>query len=494
MNRPKAQRDPLVDVVARLIDDRALIAPGSTVLVGVSGGMDSVSLLSVLRQLSEEPQRGYKLVVAHLNHCLRAEADGDAAFVANLAEQWGLRSVVERRDVAQEARRRKLGIEQAARAVRYEFLAHAAAGIGASAVAVGHHADDNVETILHRIIRGTHLRGLAGIPLSRPLGEGGTMLVRPLLESTRPQIEDYCLRQGLSWRRDSTNAELKISRNFIRHELLPLLRERLNPRVDDALLRLAAAAADAERHLSSRAKDLLLAGACARAGGENSPIVLDCGVLAGEGRLIRTCALRMLLEQAGAPMQAVTADLLAELAELVGKTGTHSVMLPGGYRMRMEDGKLTVEGAQDDLPASWAAVAVNCQGTTALPDGRRITCRMVPFDQGAFDAHRGSCHPGLEMLDAERIDGELICRPRLDGDAFHPLGSPGRQKVGDFLTNLKLPQVEREKVLCICDRKGIVCLCPLRIDERVRITAQTRQVLRLELLDVMDCARTGLCP
>ena len=456
-------------------------------MVGVSGGADSVCLLSVLRSLSQEPARRYGLVVAHLHHGLRDEARLDADFVAALADEWHLPAVIEHRDVATEAASRKLGIEQAARDARYEFLAQTAGQIGASAVAVGHHAGDNVETILHRIIRGTHLLGLSGIPVSRPLGGAEASLIRPLLEVDRGQIEEYCLRQGLSWRTDQTNADTTMTRNFIRHQLLPLLRERINTDVDGALLRLGLAAGEAQTYIAGRARLVLAAAGWSLQSRDQLPIVLDARILAGEERIIRACAIRIALEQAGLAMREITSEHLAELAELPTRTAPGAISLPGDYRADIRGGALAIRRIEAQEATTAADVTLACPGTTPLGDGRWIACRLETFHPAAFEAHRRNHSDGVEMLDADCLDGQLICRTRRAGDVFAPLGGRGRQKVGNFLTNLKLPSVERKKILCIHDGEGIVYVCPLRLDRRVRITAETRRVLRIELIENRTC-------
>jgi tRNA(Ile)-lysidine synthase len=262
MTTPADIIEAFVREVGAFIDARSLLPPGAAVVVGVSGGADSAALLAVLRRLAAMPARGYRLTAAHLNHALRPDAQADADFVADLARRWGIPCVVGRREVAAEARAAGQGIEQAAREARYEFLTQTAKAAGASHVAVAHHADDNVETILYRVVRGTHLRGLAGISASRGLGDSGIALVRPLLERKRVEIEEFCRAEALAWCADSTNADTSYRRNFIRHDLLPLLRSRLNRRADEALLRLAQAAAGAEDVLSSLAR-AALAGASA---------------------------------------------------------------------------------------------------------------------------------------------------------------------------------------------------------------------------------------
>ena len=478
MSEAPGQTDPFLRRVASFIDAKHLLAPKASVVVGVSGGPDSVALLAALRELTREPARDYKLTVAHLDHALRAEAADDAAFVAGLAEQWRLPCIAERRDVAARAAQSAISAEEAARVVRYEFLQEAAERAGATHVAVGHHADDNVETILYRVLRGTHLRGLAGIPPSRALSGGSeVLLVRPLLTCRREEIETFCTRARLTWRHDPSNSDRRFTRNFIRHELLPLVRRRLNPRADAALLRLADAAQQAEGVLSELAGAVL-----ARACIESSPrrMVLDAAVLAEAPAPVRAVALRHAMERLGVSMSPVGAERFAQLDELPRGAPPAAVALPGGYVARREGAELLIE-----LPAHNGgenlAVPLPDNGEAPLPGGGRIVCRLGPLDTGAFEVHCRNHPGGVEFLDADKLRGTLVWRPRRDGDAFVPLGSPGRQKVGVFLTNLRLPRRRREAVGCICDDDGIVYLAPLRIADRVRVTAETRRVLRIEL-------------
>ena len=487
MDEEPGRTDPFVEAVSRFIDERALLAPKGGIVVGVSGGADSVALLDVLRELSRRQGWAYHLTIAHMNHLLRDTAEADAAFVADLAASLDIPCIVKRQDVAAEARRTGQGVEQAGRSLRYAFLRDAAVQAGAPYVAVGHHADDNAETILYRIVRGTHLRGLSGMPASRLMEGSPVTLVRPLLSCRRAEIEGYCRRRSLSWRTDPTNADTRYRRNFIRHELLPLLREHLTPLVDDALHRLAGAAAEAEAFLADLASGVILA---ARKDSSPRRSVLDAGLLADHKPILRRYALRAELERLGAPMRAVDGELLSRLAELADQPPPAAVALPGGFVARREGLELIVEAPQEAAGPSRGSHAraagpkdlpLDCPGRTVLDDGRAILCQVQPLDAAAFENHCRTRPDGVELLDADKVSGHLVCRYRRPGDTFRPLGCPGMQSVSDFLTNRKLPHRLREGVLCICDDAGIVYAAPLRIDDRVRITPATTRVLRIEI-------------
>lgn len=480
MHQADKQTDPLVARVAEHIDTHALLVPRAGVLVAVSGGADSVAMLSILHALSADRARAYRLRVVHLDHALRPDSPGDAAWVADLARGWSLPCAVGRFPVARLARRRGQGVEEAARAARLAFFRRIAARTCADAVAVGHHADDNVETVLYRIVRGTHLHGLGGMAPARPLA-GKCDLIRPMLGCTRSDIQAYCRRMSLTWRTDATNAETAYRRNFIRHELLPLLRAKLNPRADQALGRLAQAAREAARVLDQCANDALQAALIEE---HTDHLVLDAAALSDRLPAVQTAALREALVRLGVPLREIGADRMADLADaLSGRRRT--VALPGGFEARSDAGRLilqqTVRPGRGDGP-SQAPVRLDLSGQTALPDGRKISCSIAPHDPKAFADHCLRRPEGVELLDADQTGPVLHCGPPAPGDRFHPLGAPGRQKVGDFLTNLKFPPARRRCVLCVRDARGIVYLAPLRIDDRVKVTSATRRVLRISIV------------
>ncbi len=318
----KAGIEEFVHRTGQYVRRHDLFAPGDAVVAGVSGGADSVALASALRAAGNCALR-----IAHVHHGLRAGADADADFVADLAGAWGVPFHLERIDTRACARKWGVGIEEAARRGRYDALAAVAGRTGAPAVAVAHHADDQVETVLHRIVRGTHLRGLVGMAPRRELGEG-VDLVRPLLWARRARIEEFCRRQGLAWRTDRTNAETDFTRNFIRHELLPMLRDRVNVRADEALLRLSAAAGEATEALEALARGLFDR-ACRRSAPDQ--VVLRLGPLRKGPPLLAAMALRRALAAIAAPEQHLNRQRFDDLLALLAGHAA-AVDLPGGVR------------------------------------------------------------------------------------------------------------------------------------------------------------------
>lgn len=240
---------------------RSLGVTGSRMLVGISGGADSVALLRALVRVAEvdSASRGerVKVAAAHLDHQLRGEeSTADAQWVGRLCEQLGVSFIADRVDVRQLAEETGCGLEEAARNARYEFLKSAARQQQCRFVLLAHTAEDQVETVLHRILRGTGLDGLRGIPPRRPLADG-IELARPLIEMRRTDIEAYLAALGQDWRTDRTNQDRELTRNRIRHELLPALRNCYNPQVDAALLNLSRHASGAQEIIEDVADTLL---------------------------------------------------------------------------------------------------------------------------------------------------------------------------------------------------------------------------------------------
>lgn len=307
------------------------------VAVALSGGADSVGLLRTVRELKRHAGGAGRLVALHVNHGLRgAESDEDAAWCQQLCESLAVPLEVLAGDAAERAAREGDGIEAAARSERYELLAAAARREGARYLATAHTRDDQVETVLMRMLRGAGLRGLAGIPRVRPLSQS-LALVRPLLDASRADVEAYLAQVGQTFRTDSSNAGRTFARNRVRHQLLPLLRSEYNAQVDDVLWRLAEQARDAQHVLETLAAEVLED--CHRRRDERA-IELCVESLHGQPRAIVCEALRMVWREAKLAEQAMTYDWWQRLAALALGESKLVLNLPGDVRASMADDRL----------------------------------------------------------------------------------------------------------------------------------------------------------
>jgi tRNA(Ile)-lysidine synthase len=319
-----------------VLDDLNVRSAG--VLVAVSGGADSMALFRGLHALRAE--FNLTLAAAHLDHGLRgADSAADAEW---LAQQCRLRDVpiaVEREDVAARAAEARGGIEETARRVRYAFLLRAAREHHCEFVAVAHTADDQAETILHHIVRGTGLAGLRGMPVSRTLGEG-VRLIRPLLRVTRADVEHYLRGIGQPFRDDLTNVDPRFTRNRMRHELLPLLRNEFNPQIGEVLRTLGTQAEEAQA-VVERAAAALLDKALADASPELAR--LDCRALEGEPRHLVREVLRLFWRRQGWPDGGMTFEHWDAAASLATGAAREALTLPGGIRCFLRGHLLVVE-------------------------------------------------------------------------------------------------------------------------------------------------------
>jgi tRNA(Ile)-lysidine synthase len=325
--RPNPRDATLEHAAGRLLTARRLLPEAGPLLVGVSGGPDSMGLLHLLaahRERTGLPAEG--LHVAHVNHRLRgADSDTDAAFVRGTAGALGL-------PFSEASVEPGVG-EERARALRYGALAAMAAAAGASRLAVAHTADDQAETILFRLVRGAGLRGLSGM---RSRGRvHGLEVVRPLLTSTREQVLDYLRRHGVAYRLDATNESLDPSRNFLRHEVLPRLRERLNPAVRDALLRSGALMAEADAYLEARARRAFPRVLRSR---EPGKITLDAGALLLYPKVLQKYLFRCALRELNGEVLDLSASHIEALLSLLRSTTGSSADIPGGVRARRDRG------------------------------------------------------------------------------------------------------------------------------------------------------------
>jgi len=344
-DRMRTSRHRTVQAVAGTLRRRDLIPAGSHVVVALSGGADSVALAAILRELARGNRHRFDLVLAHLNHGLRRTASRDAAFVADLAGRWALPLVTARARVREAARERGVGIEEAARSVRYEFLERTALDAGASHVALGHHSDDQAETVLMSFLRGASVRGLAGMPVRRPIRPGSpVVLVRPLIEVSRAELIDYLKARRLTWVEDETNRSRKMMRNRVRHDLLPMLERDYAPGLRRRLVQGAAALADVQERLAGRAAAVW---DDAVVSATRTAVTFRIDLLRDEGRAVTAELLLAALERLGAGRGDITAEHLSAVWQVVtSPAGGQQLDLPGRVRVSRRGKHLRVGVAE----------------------------------------------------------------------------------------------------------------------------------------------------
>jgi len=465
------------------LDQHGLLVPEAHWVVGVSGGPDSVLLLHALQAVSQGRELAWQLHVAHLHHGLRgSDADEDAEFVEALARRLGLSFHVERANLPEKIAAQSGSTEEIARQHRYAFLERIALKTGSERVAVGHHADDDVETILHRICRGTGIRGLAGMRDIRPIRpDSRVQLVRPLLQERRATIEALCRQQQIETRSDSTNLTTEFTRGRIRNALLPLLREHLNPNVSEALLRLAEQARWLETYLKDAAartfESLVVSDDPGR-------IVLNVRALLCKQRVIQAEVIRRAVSLLPGGESDLSFTHVDGVLRLAAERGSGKELhLPGSVVIRKVYDRLECQLRKPaETPAELTPVFVACPGTTPLPQlGVELTAEVCDLDPAKLKDLRRAAQPGEEWLDYEQLQLPLLVRGRRDGDRFHPLGAPGTKSLSDFFIDEKIEPSLRARTGVLCDQAGVVWVMPLRIDERVKLRTNSRRALRLVL-------------
>lgn len=412
------------------------IEPADRLVLAVSGGADSTALLDGILRLRERqsaPRDG--IIVAHLNHLLRGpDSDADEAFVIALAKSHGLSIVTDRMAVAEETARTGGNLEATARHLRYAFLQKVALDRNASFVLTGHTRDDQVETLLMRMVRGTGPEGLRGVHALRALGES-TTLARPLLEVSRREVLAHCEHYHLDYRDDASNFSPDFTRNRIRHELVPLLRS-LSPRADEALLRLGQQSAEDGEFLTKLADELRRATPAPPPDSSGNRLYVPKFIAAPAP--LRRRMLRGWLREAGGKPEMLDAGHLAAVEKLLlpGQSG-RKTELPGKWTVLREFDWLTLSHRVEESGAP------DFQ-TVPLPKDQPQT-----FGQYLFQVLSGAEKTlvptnGMAVLRGESLPAELFLRSRRPGDAYIPAGRRNKIKLKTLLIRNKILLSERD--------------------------------------------------
>lgn len=453
------------------IQEKKLLFAGDGVVIALSGGPDSLCLLYLMHRLSKK--LNLKLIVAHLNHCLRPEAEEEVQGLKALAESLSLPFVTRTVDIKRLKGEKGISEEEAGRLARYSLLFDAAREYNVSKIALGHHLDDQAETVLFNIIRGTGPDGLAGIlPLSR---RGSFMLIRPLLCFRRSEIEKFCSDNNLSPYADSTNLALYYTRNRLRLELIPQIEREYNPRIREALFSLAKLAEADRKLLQGLArhyyKKLVRL--------DKNKITLERGELlkipsALRGRVLRLALLHFL------PAGKINRKHISRLAVFArtGQTGK-VLILPGRVEARCLDNSLVVSlRGINARPKTEQENELPVPGRVVLPDGKIITAEIKNKDDVGWPPE-----PFRGFLDYASLDKmSLKVAYRLPGDRFFPQGASGSKKLKDFLIDQKVPLHQRDCLPLVKADDIIIWVAGHRIAHPFRVTDDTEKVLELTFI------------
>jgi tRNA(Ile)-lysidine synthase len=451
------------------------VAATDLLVVAVSGGPDSLSLLHALHRLSGDS--GPRLHCAHLDHGLRGEASAaDAAFVADQCRALGIPLTSEAVDVEEVRVRRRLSVEAAAREVRYEFLAGVVMAQGAKAVVLGHTVDDQAETILMNIVRGSGLAGLQGMQHSSTRRVGGTDLLalRPLLSVGKQDTLEFCRALGLEPRLDETNLSTDATRNLLRLEVIPLLK-RLNPAVREALLRLSKSATEGVAHLDREADEAWET----LARHEQGMVTLPKAALAAMDPAVRAHLLRRAVREAKGDLDGLDLGHIEQMARLSTGPAGHSLDLPGGVLFSVDYHKIAITtGTKVHRP-----IVIDGSHDITVPGETRVgPWRISTRVIGREEWERAADKPAQDMNTAYLSPATMQrvqVRSRQAGDRFQPMGMSGHKKLQDFMVDSHIPREMRDATPLVVAGPGIAWVVGWRIAEWARVTEHDDLVLEL---------------
>lgn len=457
----------MLDKVKKAIERHQLISPGDKVVVAVSGGPDSVCMLHILHRLEDE--LNIQLFGAHLNHNFRGiEAQMDAQYVAKLCETLNIMCFVKSMDVLKYSNEKGLSSEEAGRILRYQFFDEIVEKVGASKIAVAHNQNDQAETVLMRLLRGAGIQGLTAIHYKRG------NIIRPLLDVTRKEIEEYCNKHNLSPRIDHTNYQPIYYRNKIRLQLIPLLEESYNPNIVEGLARTAEILKVDNEFLEEKALEAFESLKIAEKDGCLELLLEDINKLhcALQSRVFRLAAEALVGKKEALEYKHIQSiqDLLQK-----GETGK-KVILPMG---------ITVKKSYERVIFTTQEEKENEKFIYQLP---QEGCIYIDELEGKFNIqvleksaiNEISAGKYLKYFDYEKVKSVLNVRNRKDGDRFWPLGVDGSKKLKDFLIDHKIERHKRDKIPLVCDGDQIMWVVGYRISENYKVTDETKKILAIQ--------------
>ena len=472
----------LEEKILQTIEKFDMLSFNDRVLIGVSGGSDSVTLLSVL--LSFKKKYNLSIFIAHLDHMLRGEeSDKDVNFVKNLAQELGLLCEVKSCHLTELAHKEHLSLEEAARKYRYKFYFETAKKIKANKIALGHNADDQVETVLMRFLRGSGLEGLMGIPPVRG------KIIRPLIECSREEIEEYCQEHKTRYRIDSSNKEIVYFRNKIRLELLPLLSKDYNKNIKDITLRLRNIVSEVSVYLNHET-ELSFKKVVKRENPET--VIIDLKKFSSLHLALKRRIIRKSIEVVKGNLYCISFRHNNEILKLTEyQLGEKEIYLPDDVRVSKIYDKIIIykkrisKNQIDEIPATW-------EYNIFIPGKTEIKSLNIEVEIKILDStdigpslylkRKKNKGEFLEFIDYNKVKFPLKLRNRRSGDKFYPLKMRGVKKVKDFFIDNKIPKSRRYLMPLLVDSEDkIIWIVGMRLDNRVKVDSHTKKMLSIKI-------------
>jgi tRNA(Ile)-lysidine synthase len=457
----------MIEKIKQTIIKYGLLKQNDRVVVGLSSGPDSTALLASLVQVA--PSMDIKLIVAHFNHGLRGrEADQDELSAGRLAKKLGL-SFFSRKMNNTEVPQ-GLSPEDFYRRERYQFFDEVARSNRAGKIALGHNLQDQAETVLLHLLRGSGLDGLKGIS---PLRDG--KYIRPLLEVTRQEIIAYLNQAGISYRQDSSNESKLHLRNKIRLELLPYLKKEFNPKIDEALAQMAEILCN-ENIFIKECVNKALESTCVKK--QKDKILLNIKYINMLPLAIQRRLLKELLEDFSLQRNGITFLHINSIGKLLQNPESgKKICLPCGIEARREYENLILERRMENTKNIEYSHQIEIPGTIYLAE-RNLTVRLQVVEKNKIDFNVKN----KDYLDLDKIRLPLVLRNRREGDWFQPLGMAGRQKLKSLFIDHKITQQKRNEIMLLVDQQAVIWIENMHLNDQVKITPETKNVLELEII------------
>lgn len=441
----------------------------SKLLLAVSGGADSVALVEILANLKSAGKINCHFHIAHINHLLRDEKSfQDEQYVKSFAKKHNLPATCLRIDVKTYAKQKKLSIETAARDLRLDALGKIARQNNCAAIATAHHKNDNAETVIHRLSRGTGFKGLAGIRPKTSLND--IAFIRPLLCLCKTEIEDYLSSQNTNWQTDHTNADCRFTRNRIRHRIIPhiqKIKKQSTADIADLLLKLSEKTLKLYEKIEQQAESIT---------GESE--ILDTAKFINYHPLLQVEIIQNLLRKKNIGLQKFTNAHYNKIIKFIAQTKAgKTLQLPSDAIIQKTQTGFFVSRAKKCSPAN-ESVELPIPGKVRFAEWL-VETKIVPAEKIDVSSIKNKKDNFVEWFDFEQLNLPLIARNRQKGDKISPFGLNSPKKIGEFLNSAKNRQLSQKQEVIITDCRDIIWLAPLRRSGKAKITAQTLSLLKI---------------
>ena len=452
----------------KYIEDNSLINKDDGIVIGLSGGPDSVCLLHLLCSVREE--LNLKLAAAHINHMIRGEeADGDEEYSRQLCEKFDVDFFALRKDVEGYAKEKGMSSETAGRKVRYDFFNEVLKKKGYSKIATAHNANDQAETILLRIMRGTGLDGLAGIPVKRE-----NKYIRPILFMKREEVEEYCKKSNLEPRIDATNLEKLYSRNKVRLDIIPYMKENFNKDVVEAINRMALLLQDDNKFIVEEVNKVYKEYCIEK----TDKVIIQKEVFNKNSAIIGRI-IRKSIKKVNGNQYDVELKHIKEIENIQKVSTNKTVDLPYG---------IFAENVYGDIHIKLKKFIRSNKYDELVYEKELIDEETIEFNGYTFSFKvlnnmeniqftKNNC---IKYFNYDKINGNIIIRQRKNGDKMNPFGMKGNKKLKDIFIDMKVPKEERELIPVIQFGDDIAWLVSLKLSNKFRVTNDTRKILKIE--------------